>query len=149
GPGEFAAGLRPPDVVHAAGRGAALAELAAAAAGACAAERPAAIAIAGHGLVARTVALAGNELGIPVVQTDAGVRSHHGADPHERGRGAAAHACSLWFAATAQQAVNLLREGFAGADVVTVGSLLAATLPPAERRRGRAVLLCTSNEPAG
>src|SRR5439155_16197930 len=106
----------------------------------------------GHGAVVRALTLVANERSIPVVQADAGVRSHDPRDPLDRSRRAADHACSLWLAATAQQALNLKREGFPDVDVITTGSLLAAALsavaaPAMGARDGgpRAVLLCLGN----
>lgn len=128
-PPDLAAGkLFEPDYFHSAiepslsGRLAALSAL-------LAKRRPELLVIAGHGITARAAALAASELGLPAVQTDAGVRSFAEHDAFDRMRRAADHACTLWFAASSQQAVNLQREGFAASSVFTIGSLLAASLP--------------------
>ena len=113
-------------------------------------QRPELVVIAGHSLPARAAALAANEHAIPVVQADAGVRSLDPTDPHDRLRRAADHACSFFFAATSQQIVNLVREGFATSDIATCGSLLASMLARRERANAQrpVVWLATRSDTA-
>src|SRR5262249_57880868 len=109
--------------------------------------RPRAVVTAGRPGASRAACLAAAEAAGPVVQADAGVRSHDTADAAERARRAADHGASFWIAATAQQTVNLVREGIALADVCTAGSLLAAALPRGDHRNGpRTVLVCTAGD---
>jgi dTDP-4-amino-4,6-dideoxygalactose transaminase len=130
---ELTAGsLQAPDFVHGSFSGA-LADAMTAITAILFDQRPELVVIAGHGVAARAAALAANEHGIPVAHADAGVRSLDPADPLDRLRRTADHACSFFFAATSQQVVNLVREGFATTHIATCGSLLASTLPRRDR----------------
>jgi len=103
--------------------------------------RPSAVVVAGRGPVARAVALCANGLGIAVVHVDAGARSHSPADATEAAARAVDHLASRWLCTTAQQALNVRREGLPHDHVHVLGSALLPTLgAPAAGGDGRILL---------